>query len=466
MRKLFKLSIVLVAVMLGFAYCDEPEMAAPMNGLPAFAVAVDHGVPGHFVVSGKRYGLFYEIAEAYAAEYPKEVVESHDAYFLGIESALNEGVVEMAVALTPRAEKMRGLHSMPVYSTSYVMLARKGGAHACMGGRELGEFVADASVTIPLHFAEAEGFYELRGAVADTMLHVDADDEFRLAERLSMGEFDLLVCEKNEAHVACAIYKNLCQVYEFEERLSVSVVMSSRMGLSEFAEWFEMFSASEDYEGLSMFYGDGKGVMSDLRSPRTRNAELVLGGISAYDALFMEVGEREGVDWRLLSAIAYEESGFTVDAVSGRGAMGIMQIMPITAAEFGIDSLTFDPEVNVMLAARLLKRLDRMVRFDDDTDEEDRLKIKLAAYNCGVGRVMNAMELLHGNGEQCCSWERVKECLMEMADSEFVVANNINTGCFRRYRQTLDYVDNVYERYEIYRRALKSDNVENFSGDL
>ena len=78
--------------------------------------------------------------------------------------------------------------------------------------------------------------------------------------------------------------------------------------------------------------GDGRcfgGAEGDRRVPN---------GISVWDGMIREVGMREGVDWRLLSAIAYKESRFRHNVVSPSGACGLMQIMPVTARHFKIDS--------------------------------------------------------------------------------------------------------------------------------
>lgn len=446
--------------------CNETEKEGNVEVKPTFELAIDHGVPGHFVLSGKRYGFFYDVADVYVKQFAKELVESHEAGFKGIEKALSEGDLEMALALTSRAVRMKGVYSAPLYSTRYVLLSRRGSNYARMENRTLEEFLAGAKVVIPSAFAESADFSELRLVVPDEKIVIGEEDEFKLAERLSRGEFDILVCEKNEAFAACGLYRNLRRAYELDEHISVSVVTASKKRLDEFMAWYDWYKLTPQFDVTEMFYGEGRGVWADMRSLKSRCTKAVLDGISVYDAEFMAVGEREGVDWRLLSAIAYVESGFTKDAESYRGAKGIMQIMPITAAHFGIDSLTLDLDQNITIAARLLKEMNKIVEFDEHTTPEDRLKILLAAYNCGVGRVMKAMEVIHTDGRNCCSWANVEQCLMDMASMEFVATNNINTGLFRRYQQTLNYVSDVVARYETYCKAIKSDDGVKITGDL
>lgn len=108
---------------------------------------------------------------------------------------------------------------------------------------------------------------------------------------------------------------------------------------------------------------------------------------------------REGVDWRLLSAIAYKESRFRHNVVSPSGACGLMQIMPVTARHFKIDQRRLsDPEVNITLAAKLIKSIDESLGFAEGTPDESRLSIILAAYNCGIGTVRDARRLARAEG--------------------------------------------------------------------
>ncbi len=92
---------------------------------------------------------------------------------------------------------------------------------------------------------------------------------------------------------------------------------------------------------------------------------------------FDRAAKAEGVDVRLLRAVAWTESRGRQDAVSPKGALGIMQLMPGTAAELGVNPL--DPDANVHGGARYLAR--QLVRFQS-------LPLALAAYNAGPGAVL------------------------------------------------------------------------------
>lgn len=103
-----------------------------------------------------------------------------------------------------------------------------------------------------------------------------------------------------------------------------------------------------------------------------------VGGASElqYQALFQEAGQRHGVDPALLAAVASVESGFNPTAQSPVGAQGLMQFMPATANEMGVDPM--DPASAIDGAARYLKR--EINRFGS-------IELAAAAYNAGAGAV-------------------------------------------------------------------------------
>jgi Transglycosylase SLT domain len=103
----------------------------------------------------------------------------------------------------------------------------------------------------------------------------------------------------------------------------------------------------------------------------------------ALDALIAIAAARYGHTANLLRAIVHVESRFNAAAVSPKGAIGLMQLMPDTARELGVtDPATrlFDPAVNLDAGARLLRQL--LDRFEGRPD------LAIAAYNAGAGAVL------------------------------------------------------------------------------
>jgi soluble lytic murein transglycosylase-like protein len=101
---------------------------------------------------------------------------------------------------------------------------------------------------------------------------------------------------------------------------------------------------------------------------------MLLAKAGQYDSIIEKAAISTSVEPNLLRAVIVVESGFNARAVSKRGAVGLMQLMPATATRFGVSNL-FDPRQNVHAGARYLKFL--IDRFGQD------VRLALAAYNAG-----------------------------------------------------------------------------------
>lgn len=97
-----------------------------------------------------------------------------------------------------------------------------------------------------------------------------------------------------------------------------------------------------------------------------------------YATEIAAAASKAGVDTALVHAVIAVESGYRADAISPRGAIGLMQLMPATARRFGIDN-PHDPQANLQAGTRYLRFL--IDRFPARKD------LALAAYNAGEGAV-------------------------------------------------------------------------------
>lgn len=173
--------------------------------------------------------------------------------------------------------------------------------------------------------------------------------------------------------------------------------------------------------------------------------------ISVYDDMMQRIGEEEGQDWRLMSAIAYNESRFMAHVVSKRGAVGLMQVTPIVGRQFNVDKEHLsDPETNIRLATKLLRKIDATLKMSSSTPENDRMSIILACYNGGIGHVSDARRLAKSNGENPNSWEVVARYLQQKADPAVYESELVKYGKFTGSRQTEAYVREVMQRYDVY----------------
>jgi soluble lytic murein transglycosylase-like protein len=106
--------------------------------------------------------------------------------------------------------------------------------------------------------------------------------------------------------------------------------------------------------------------------------------------LLREAAREHGIDYALLQALIATESGFDADAVSPKGAVGLMQVMPATARGYGLVDLKRKPVARQLLDARTnirigSRHLGRLLRKFPERPE-----LALAAYNAGLRRVREA----------------------------------------------------------------------------
>jgi hypothetical protein len=180
-----------------------------------------------------------------------------------------------------------------------------------------------------------------------------------------------------------------------------------------------------------------------------------------YDAWIQKFSTLYKLPWKLVKAQVWQEADFNPSAVSPCGAKGLLQLMPDTDFMLDQDIDGFDAKGNLENGIRYDRWL--FDRFPEIPSEEERLRFMLASYNGGRGYVNEAIAISydcefsqqipagHKNARpgRWQTWCHTSAYLC----SPYCRIFNKKTGKYLKpdYRQMLDYVDHILEKYEFIR---------------
>lgn len=178
--------------------------------------------------------------------------------------------------------------------------------------------------------------------------------------------------------------------------------------------------------------------------------------IDTYEGVIKRYAALKKIDWRLIVAIILKESSFNEKAVSRVGAKGLMQIMPLTQTELSerleIEYIYERPEENIKAGVHHLS--EQFQYFTEFSDEENLMKVALASYNCGAGRLIDAIKLATEFREAPLEWENIKWALKRLHSKHFQLHLAVwpngkpRHGYFNNPIETASYVDRIWRIYE------------------
>ncbi len=167
--------------------------------------------------------------------------------------------------------------------------------------------------------------------------------------------------------------------------------------------------------------------------------------ISRFDPLVQHYAPKYGFDWRFITAQMFQESRFDPDARSHAGAIGLMQLMPATAKQLGISKIKH-PENNIRAGTKYMNWL--YEKFEPELPVVDRMWFTLAAYNAGLGHVMDARILARQQGLDPNRWfDNVDKAMLLLSKTKY--AKKARFG-YVRGREPVSYVRSIMKLYSSY----------------
>lgn len=296
---------------------------------------------------------------------------------------------------------------------------------------------------------------EIGGGITITKADRDTIVVEDLIRMVSSDEIRYTVADEYIAKLNQTYFRNLNvdMPVSFDQRSSWAVRKNMPVLADSLDAWFKQSNAKPAFLMITKrYFEETKGYSS---TDRATYAEILGSGqISPFDAFFKKYGKQFGLDWRLIASVAYHESSFDPEGKSWAGAVGLMGLMPATAASLGVtgDAL-YDPEMNIKAGAEYLKSL--INTFSSIPDMTERIKMALASYNGGIGHIYDARALTEKYNADNNVWEGNVERFLQMKRLEQYYEDPVCKFGYFRGDETVNYVRNVIDRWGVYRQNVK-----------
>ena len=270
-------------------------------------------------------------------------------------------------------------------------------------------------------------------------------DRDSIMNRLLLGQYDIVAIPADDS-ILITSSENILESVPVADAVWL-VRREDYSLLSEINRWVGTITYRGSYNTIYKRYF-GSYDLSEYRESLTQ-----ANSISPYDDIIKRYSSILGWDWRLLAAIIYKESRFSIVAHSVRGAQGLMQVREVTAGNYGVENL-LDPDENIYAGVKFLESIQNRY-IKQGLDSVNSIKFTLAAYNAGESRIADCMLFTENNGGDPTNWESVSRYIPMMSLPEYYSnADYLNHGRFNG-SETINYVDNVASIYEEYSFLVK-----------
>lgn len=393
----------------------------------------------------KPTGFEYDLAHRFAEGNGWEL-KVKPAITLGrLLARLDGGEAHMAVAglaITPEREK-KFLFGPPYAEEREVVVCSAGSQ---MPARP--EDLVGLRLEVVLGSSHVEQLMELKkNHPGLTWNEVRAPSEEELLERVASGLTDCVVADSVSFDVAWNFLPGLRVAFTLGPPRQIAWALPKTADpalLAAMQAFFKEIEASGELEDLrERYFGHVQRLSeADVRGVLEKRTTL----LPRLRPHFQRAQEITGLDWRLLAALAYQESQWDAHAISPTGVRGIMMLTEQTADHLGVKN-RLDVEESILGGARYVVMLKDSL--SPAIAEPDRVWLALAAYNIGLGHLEDARRLAERLGKNPDSWRDVKEILPLIAKTKY--ARTLRHG-FARGGEARALAENVRIYYDILAR--------------
>ncbi len=429
--------------MLVLASCSQgPNLFEQVQAVGELRIVTTNSATTYYFGPQGRTGLEYELARRFADSIGVQLQVTIPSTTSDLINMVHSGKAHLAAAgVSVTTERGDALRFGPSYHITTQQLVYRRGNRRPRNIEDLGngrlQVIKDSSY--------AERLRELKLAHPQLRWEErDDSDVEHLVEAIWEQSIDYTVVDSHMLASLRGLYPELAVAFQLSgpQPLAWAFKKSEDQSLLQAANRFfaELQTSGELTRILDRHFGNtSRFDYVDARTFLRHSAER----LPSFQPYFEKAARDQDFDWRLLAALAYQESHWNPHARSPTGVRGLMMLTRATAKQVEVNN-RLDPEASISGGARYLRMIEK--RIPERIPAPDRLWFALAAYNVGYGHLEDARILTQRRGGDPDNWLDVREHLPLLAHEEWYAQTRFG---YARGNEPVNYVQNIRRYYNV-----------------
>ncbi|PKR81579.1 lytic transglycosylase F [Brumimicrobium salinarum] len=452
--------------LIGKAEIEQQDDLGEILNKNKLTVLAENSATSYFIYKGHKMGLEYEILNEFAKEIgvklEVKVVKDLDE----ITTMLNEGKGDLiACHYTVTKDRKRKIDfSLPILRSAQVLVQKKPRDWRSRRKKDWEkEIIRDPAELSrkEVHIWKNSSYYDrlvnLQNELGDTIVLKPLSGDVIPEDAIEMVNKEFIqytVVDDNVAKINQRYYPDIDTELEIsvKQKIAFGVRKSSPLLRKKLNAWLVDFMKSSTFNYIKHKY-----LNISTYTSRSKSNYSSIGGskISPYDKIIKRVSEKYAWDWRLISALIYQESQFRLNQQSWAGAYGLMQFMPSVGPTFGVYP---DSPPSVQIDGGIRKITKNYKEWESIPDSTQRVKFAFATYNAGIGHVLDAQRLTKKYGKDPLVWDDNVELFIQKLSEPKYYHDPVCYYGYMRGSETYNYVESIFIRYTEYKTAFPEED--------
>jgi membrane-bound lytic murein transglycosylase MltF len=265
-----------------------------------------------------------------------------------------------------------------------------------------------------------------------------------LLEMMNAGLIPMIVIDSHKGEFWAKVFKDLTLHPNIKVRTGGQIAWAIRKNSPQLKSVVNRFIEAHKKGTLkgNILY---RRYLENTRWVRNALADKEFRRFKDAVAFFKRYSQQYQFDWLMIAALAYQESGIDQSKRSPAGAVGVMQLLPSTAADPNVNIRKIDVmEHNIHAGVKYLRFLHDRYLKNEPMDALNKMLFSFASYNAGPGKIIRLRREARESGVDPNIWFR---------NVEIIAARRLG-------RETVQYVSNIYKYYIAYRSIIRDVKVK------